>query len=188
MVVKIIDNYLEASEHHNIEELMASLTSCTNFPWVIGTILDEKDLKCDPDNNVQLCHTFYDFGRPISEVPILDPFIKKLDPFALRRIKANCNLKTKEIVEHGYHVDFLHKNLTTAVYYVNSNNGYTKFEDGTKVDSVANRLAIFPSTMFHSGSTCTDKDMRVVINFNYFPNLDETPELKHEVPDEYAAY
>ena len=71
---------------------------------------------------------------------------------------------------------------------MNTCNGYTHFEDGSKVHSVANRLAIFPSTMFHSGSTCTDKDMRVVINFNYFPNLDETPELKREVPDEYAAY
>jgi len=52
--------------------------------------------------------------------------------------------------------------------YVNTNNGYTKFEDGTKVESVANRLVTFPANMKHKGTSCTDEKIRVVINFNYF--------------------
>ena len=60
------------------------------------------------------------------------------------------------------------KQWTTSILYVNTNNGYTKFEDGTIVESVANRLVSFPSNMKHTGTSCTDEKTRVVINFNYF--------------------
>jgi len=51
---------------------------------------------------------------------------------------------------------------------MNTNNGYTKFEDGTKIESVANRMVFFSSNMKHTGTSCTDEKIRVVINFNYF--------------------
>ena len=60
------------------------------------------------------------------------------------------------------------KQSSTSIFYVNTNNGYTKFEDGTKVESVANRMVTFPSNMKHTGTSCTDERIRVVINFNYF--------------------
>ena len=51
---------------------------------------------------------------------------------------------------------------------MNTNNGYTKFEDGSIVESVANRIVTFPANMKHLGTSCTDEKTRVVINFNYF--------------------
>ena len=60
------------------------------------------------------------------------------------------------------------KQWTTSIFYVNTNNGYTKFEDGTKVESVANRMVTFPTNMKHTGTSCTDEKMRIVINFTYF--------------------
>ena len=57
---------------------------------------------------------------------------------------------------------------TTAIYYVNTNNGYTEFEDGSRVESIENRLVTFPSYMKHTGTTCTDQKRRIVINFNYY--------------------
>ena len=50
---------------------------------------------------------------------------------------------------------------------MNSNNGYTYFENKEKVKSVANRLLKFDNIMKHSGTTCTDENQRVVININY---------------------
>ena len=50
---------------------------------------------------------------------------------------------------------------------MNTNNGYTTFKDGTKVDSVANRMIIFDSELDHTGTTCTDQKSRVIINFNF---------------------
>jgi len=38
----------------------------------------------------------------------------------------------------------------------------------SKVESVANRLVEFDSNLEHTGSSCTDENIRVVINLNYF--------------------
>ena len=57
----------------------------------------------------------------------------------------------------------------TAIFYLNTNNGYTLFEDGTKIESVANRLLTFDANLPHTGTSCTDKQFRCVLNINYFP-------------------
>ena len=56
---------------------------------------------------------------------------------------------------------------TTSIFYVNTSNGYTHFEDGSRVNSVENRLVTFPTQTLHGGANCTDQDCRIVINFNY---------------------
>ena len=58
----------------------------------------------------------------------------------------------------------------TSIFYVNTNDGYTKFKDGTKVKSIANRMLTFPANMKHCGTSCTNERRRIVINFNYFEN------------------
>ena len=58
--------------------------------------------------------------------------------------------------------------MTVGIYYVNGNNGYTEFEDGTKVESVENRFVSFAGDLIHRGVNQTDTKERVVINFNYF--------------------
>ena len=57
----------------------------------------------------------------------------------------------------------------TAIFYINTNNGYTYFEDGQKIESIENRMVMFPSNIPHAGATCTDEDRRVVLNLNYLP-------------------
>ena len=102
------------------------------------------------------------------------PIIEILQPEAVKRIKANLRTRTSKNEESFFHVDLMmmseekQKQWTTSIFYVNTNDGYTKFEDGTKVESVANRLVSFPANMKHLGTSCTDQKRRVVINFNYF--------------------
>ena len=50
---------------------------------------------------------------------------------------------------------------------MNNCDGYTEFEDGTKVFSKENRFVTFPTKMRHTGTTCTNNHIRLVINFNY---------------------
>ena len=95
---------------------------------------------------------------------IADP---RMNVRAIQRIKANLNPRHHKIIKHGFHTDVDYE-CNTAIFYLNTNNGYTEFEDGNKVPSVANRMIIFPSTVRHSGTTCTDAKRRVLINFNYF--------------------
>ena len=59
------------------------------------------------------------------------------------------------------------------IFYLNDNNGYTrlKIDDKIiKIESKQNRLLIMDGEIEHASSTCTDNDMRVVINFNFSVN------------------
>ena len=92
-----------------------------------------------------------------------------LNTKAIVRIKANLNHKENDINIHGYHTDFNYENLKTAIYYVNTNNGFTIFKkDGKKILSQKNKIVIFDSNEQHSGTSCIDKPFRLAINFNYY--------------------
>jgi hypothetical protein len=85
----------------------------------------------------------------------------------LLRIKANFSAKTNELVEYGHHIDY--KNCMTSIFYVNSNDGYTIFKKNKKIiKSEENKFISFKSNLEHAGTTCTDENCRIVINFNYF--------------------
>ena len=124
-----------------------------------------------PDTHFQFTHTFYHNGMWSSKSRwILDPVLDKIRPMSILRIKANLNPRESKHIEHGLHADFKSDNakITTAIFYVNTNNGYTYFEGGERVDSIENRLLVFPSSKRHAGTTNTDADYRCVINLNWF--------------------
>ena len=86
----------------------------------------------------------------------------------------NLQPRTDKIVEGLFHADMsgemsieTMKTWTTSVFYINSNNGYTELESGEKIESIENRMVEFQSTLKHRGTTCTDEQTRVVINFNF---------------------
>ena len=161
---KVIDNFLP---YVDANSLHFNLLEDPNFPWfLVNGVLVEKDEYYK--NDFQFVHSFlYENGAKGPFYNYIAPLLLALNPKKVYRIKANLNPIADSIFEHGYHVDFPDLNIKTAVYYVNSNNGYTKFKDGDIVESVANRVLIFDSQMQHTGSTCTDKNYRCVININY---------------------
>jgi hypothetical protein len=59
------------------------------------------------------------------------------------------------------------KNAKTAVFYCDTNNGFTKLINGDVIKSIENKILIFDAEIMHTGTTCTDKPRRTVINFNY---------------------
>ena len=119
-------------------------------------------------NSIHFSHLAYDQQTIASKwFNILGPVLCVLNPKSLVRIKANLFPKTTNIEEHGYHVDFPFE-CSTSIFYLNTNNGYTKFEDGTVVESISNRLLTFSTLCKHTSSSCTDVEARVNINFNYF--------------------
>ena len=123
----------------------------------------------------QFVHEFYFSYVPTSPaIKIINPLINKINPSILGKIKANLLTRTPNIIVNKFHVDFelnspeKLKQWTTSIFYVNTNNGYTKFEDDTKVESIANRMITFPANTKHTGTSCTDEERRIIINFNYF--------------------
>lgn len=166
--MQIFDNFLP---HAEWQQLHDTLTSDT-FPWMMGDAVRQGTETVPDKYNWQMYHLFYYNPNIISEaMPILNDLYTKLRVGTFMKAKANVNFVTSEIIEHGLHTDIepqsLGEAMTTAIYYVNSNDGYTLFEDGTKVESVANRLVKFPCNTKHTGTSCTDQRYRMVINLNY---------------------
>ena len=171
---QIIDNFLPEEQFNNLHNLMMGGGMMWNYNDVV-------DYQGGSQNQFQLTHTFFrlihGYVSPICN--IIDPFTDPLKVGTYIRIKANLTPKSTENCREGkFHYDheLVGSRLPdgtlisyTAIYYVNTNNGYTLFKDGNfKVDSVANRLVIFDSSKLHKAVRCTDKEKRVVINFNYF--------------------
>ena len=170
--MNIIDNAISKTDFTAIQDLMLSAA----FPWYFNKYTINEQTASDNLNDFQLTHSFYDdngeYGYIGSEYfDLMKPIIRKLNSRCLLRIKANLRTVApeKDMIE-GWHTDYPDAvNMTTAIFYVNSNNGYTLFKASKKkVESVENRLVIFPTNLEHCGVSCTDNKQRIVINFNYF--------------------
>jgi len=163
--IKIYKNFLKKKEFKYLEDLMFKPNN--NFPWYLSPIMSPTD------KFSQLIHLFYFYELPnkinSSFFKELTPILDLLKPKKLIRIKANLVMKAPSTREHGYHVDYSIPDLVTAILYLNSNNGYTRFKEGGKIFSERNKLVKFKGNKYHTGSTCTDKEYRSVINFNYIP-------------------
>jgi hypothetical protein len=156
-----IKNFLPKENFLNLQKIILG----DYFPWYYNPyVINEKT-----DNFFQFTHLFYsNYSIQSNYFNIISPLVEKINPKAILRIKANLLTKTNEIIEHGFHVDDLSNEMKTAIFYCNTNNGYTKFKNNTIVNSEENKLIKFNTNKYHTGSSCTDEDIRVVINLNYY--------------------
>ena len=161
----VIDNFIDQDSLKTLKDVMLG----GSFSWGFSDAVDYPDDK----DRFQFFHSFYKEESGPSSIfcGLLDPILRKIKYKELYRIKANLLTRTSKIVINSFHTD-ISENMgvipyTTAIFYINSNDGYTEFEDGTKVESVANRFISFPEDTKHRGTSCTDEKIRVVINFNY---------------------
>ena len=158
--MEIIDNFL--SEYHF--NLLYSHFMGQDMAWFY-----QDGIVKDGDGGFQFTAAIFVDGKKFDLFSFIEPCINRLGCNAVHRIKANLRPRTLIHRRSQYHIDFAEAphNLKTAIYYINTCNGYTKFKKGGKVKSVANRMVIFNHNMEHTGVSCTDKKRRVVINFNY---------------------
>jgi hypothetical protein len=168
MNCKVIDNFLPQDMFKKLQAEMLDPW----FPWFYNDHVTY-DTNRDPADiyNFQFIHFFYRHHAPADRFEIVNPILEKLSPAAIIRIKANLNPVTHTRVVFEKHIDIQYLKCKTAVFYVNTNNGATIFEDGTEIPSIENRMIIFDSDLMHTGTSCTDSKVRCVINFNYV----ETP-------------
>ena len=101
-------------------------------------------------------------------LPYFYPLLDKIVSGFLLRVSLNLTFATPNPYVSEFHVDTEVKNSNTCVYYLNSNNGGTKFRDsGEIVQSQRNRGVIFPSHFSHAAVNTTDTKLRWVLNINY---------------------
>ena len=171
--IKIIDNFLEESYFIFLKNSIIN----NSFPWYFNdSIANENKENCNYElDNFYFTHNFYNNNLQNSTYfENFKNFLEILNVFSLIRCQANLYHRTEKKIFHDWHKDCFNSvnpNWTTAVYYLNSNNGNTILKNNEEdffVDSIENRIVIFNSNTFHRSTTCTDKKYRCVINFNYY--------------------
>ena len=124
-----------------------------NWSWYMINMLYSTDT---PQN--EICGKIYE---------MFVPKFKKLANFkTMIRIKMNAYPYTNVVKEHKEHIDFNYEHIG-AVFSLNTCDGYTKFSDGTKVESVANRIVFFDASKYHQSTTTSNAKLRYNINFNF---------------------
>ena len=164
--MKIIDDFLPEEEFKVIQQYLTN----DSFTWHLMPYIANKRQGLD---QYQFVHTFFDISKPSLQnySNFLTPLFSKLQAKYILRVKANLRPRTTQGVLSDYHTD-MDLNQQTAIYYINTNNGYTKFQqnDFDDVTSVANRLLTFSGGLKHCGASATDSNYRIVLNINYIPS------------------
>jgi hypothetical protein len=158
--MNIIDDFL------NLEDLqfLESIIDNPFFPW----FFQKEQVK---DDSPYFCHILYcnDLSQSEFYPKVLGIFKNYIKWISLYRL--NVNLSAKINSASNFHTDTSGQEdetkMTSAIFYLNTNNGYTEFEDGSTVDSVRNRFVTFPTNIPHRAVGQTDTDKRIVLNFNY---------------------
>lgn len=164
MEYTVQDNFLPSDVFNTIKSVFLG----GGFPWYISDSIIGKRVE-DPLFGYQFTHLLYAEKTPQSNFyQIIMPMIEVLNPSALVKIKANLTPVRPIRYEPGMHKDIDNFDGYTSVFYINSNNGYTKFKDGSVIESVENRLVTFRSTTVHTAGACTDQRYRCVLNLNYY--------------------
>ena len=170
-MIVLIDDLLSKEKFADISTLLCDPDGI--FPWYY---FDSKVSYANNPldfNDYGFVHSFYSRGRYVSElsqeeVSAINPIYDALGAKQLIKVKANMTMATPSIYEYGMHTDVGHGlESKTAVFYLNTNDGYTLFENGSKVESIANRAVIFDEKIRHTGTSCTNAKRRVVLNINY---------------------
>jgi len=171
----IIDNFLPEKEFRGLQSYMMN-NDCPWFYQEDGT----------------LNHLFYSakgqLPREDEEIcaataVILDPIMIKLGVVQPYKVEAyfkggitNYNKGVKSVKEVGMVKDTYisgrssintNSNDKVAVLFVNTNDGYLEFEDGSKVPSVENTIVVFDSNTKYRTVETPDDSRRVAINFTY---------------------
>lgn len=151
----IIDNFLPESNFINFE---LNITSPQIMPWFLTE-------NC---GSITFSHIFYSNMRPNSEkIDLVLSVLDKLEIKALIMAKAVLHFKTTKIekVENQKLNEFKHK---SAIYFLNSNNGYVMLNKTDKIQALANRMLVFDSDALAYTTNCTDKIYNATINLDYF--------------------
>ena len=162
---KIIDNFLSKEEFNCIKNHILN----PGFSWNLSPSVTEEKEHLPITSSYYFTHLFWSqFSYNIDpNVKIFAPILDKVSCKAIMRIKANLYPSTEKIMHHIEHSDedYPHRG---AIFYLNTNDGFTILEDEIEVESVENRILLFDPSKSHRSTTCTNDKCRINVNFNFF--------------------
>ena len=169
MMYRVIDNFLDEEYFNSLCDIFLKdgdyRPEDPHMPWLFDTSISD-----DPNDNLfYMWHVLYEQHSPKSQY--FNSLLPLLDILGVRcpiQIKANFYPNTHTIHEHKPHVDYTYPN-SGALLSFNTCDGYTKLKDGTKIQSVANRMLFHDPIQPHSSSTTTNTAARINMNINFIP-------------------
>jgi len=178
-MITIIDDFLDKDDFEKLKTFYEGREVSWNY---ISTIVfDDQDGNLEEFQFVDLVYDNVTRKHNENLKEYFIPLLRKLNVKALIKLKVNLTTKKSEQIQSGdYHIDF-DNTCKTAIFYINTNNGQTLFKNGVNVDSIANRVVIFDSKLLHTGTFTTDKKVRLVVNINYYDNMDGIADPKGEI-------
>ena len=163
-MIDVIDGFLSDSEASKLEELMLD---SGQFSWFVSQSNPDHHVSDSRLGQFKFTHMWFANYRWVDDPTLVIPMLEKLLASSIIRVKANLQTVAPERQVGAWHSDESDPSAWTAVYYVNSNDGYTEFRNGEKVKSQRGRLVRFPNDLEHRSVNATDVNCRAVINFNY---------------------
>lgn len=163
MNYKIIDNALSKNDFKKIKDFVFN----DNFSWSFSGKIGSDEEKLPIHRSYYFVHHFWNGIYVQPEIELLVPVLNLLKVKSVIKIKANLYPSTDKVYNHGVHIDQPYPHHG-AILYLNTNDGFTVMEGEKKVESVENRILVFDSSKPHNSTSCTDKQCRVNINFNFF--------------------
>ena len=171
MDLKIIDNFLTDNDFN----LLVSNTIGRNDGQQVQfrVVSNVENFGAIEENwSWYMINMVYLMDAPQNEIcgKIYQMFVPKFKELAnfrtMIRIKINAYPYTNVVKEHKKHIDFNYEHIG-AVFSLNTCDGYTKFSDGTKVESIANRIVFFDASKYHQSTTTSNAKLRYNMNFNF---------------------
>ena len=167
MDTKIIDNFLKNDELDKVRNSIINDIPLYYTGFVVGSE------KTSSFWNYYFSHVFFtddDIKSPQYYPYLYKIFIPKIKEIysykTLIRLKLNFYPHTETLREHGQHCDTEYSHYG-AIFSINTCNGFTRLHDGTKVDSIENRMLFFDASLPHNSTTTTNAHGRLNFNFNF---------------------
>ena len=162
---KIIKNFLPIDFFKKLQKILLT--------GEIGWFYRSSQTEVTEINDFYFSHSFYNNFKINSELfdPYIVPILNKLDAAMVDEVRANLFVNRNKVIKSKLHTDRKYKNGTTAILYINNNNGYTFLKDKNdelKVLSEENKMLIFKNEIKHSAVSQTDIAKRIIININFF--------------------
>ena len=166
--VQIFNNFLDQEVFLEIKKFIMS----PRCQWRYVNYIAHKDGR-DNDNDGYFVHSFKDCHPQTFEdrypesphFPLIAKILDKIKYQNILRIRSSLYPRRDVQKPDPFHIDynFPHK---VCIFYVNTNNGYTMFENGEKIPSVENQLATFDGNEKHCSVVQTDTSARYIVNIN----------------------
>ena len=166
--VQIFNNFLDQEVFLEIKKFIMS----PRCQWRYVNYIAHKDGR-DNDNDGYFVHSFKDCHPQTFEdrypesphFPLIAKILDKIQYQNILRIRSSLYPRRDVQKPDPFHIDynFPHR---VCIFYVNTNNGYTMFENGEKIPSVENQLATFDGNEKHCSVVQTDTPARYIVNIN----------------------